>query len=52
MMAKVVVIVNSSMSAAASTPVYLAITGASARSVAASRWPFTPAQAFSPYRMK
>ena len=45
---KVVVVVKSSMSAAASTPVYLAITGAAARSVTASRWPFTPAQTFSP----
>jgi len=36
MMANVVVIVNASMSAAASTPVYLAMTGAAARSVTAS----------------
>ena len=40
MMANVVVIVNASMSAAASTPVYLAITGAAARSVTVSRWRF------------
>jgi len=33
MMANVVVAVNTSMSAAASTPVYLAMTGAAARSV-------------------
>ena len=44
----VVVLVNSSISAAASTPVYLAITGAAAASVTASRWPFTPAQTFTP----
>ena len=48
MMANVVVVVNSSMSAAASTPVYLAMTGAAARSVTVSRWPLTPAQTFAP----
>ncbi len=37
MMANVVVLVNTSMSAAASTPVYLATMGAAARSVTASR---------------
>jgi len=47
MMANVAVRVNTSMSAAASTPVYFAITGAAARSVTASRRPFTPAQKFS-----
>ena len=36
------------MSAAASTPVYLAMTGAAARSVTAARWPLTPAQTFWP----
>jgi len=35
-MANVVVLVKTSMSAAASTPVYLAMTGAAARSVMAS----------------
>src|SRR6185437_6435702 len=45
---KVVVRVKTSMSAAASTPVYLAMMGAAARSVTASRWPLTPAQKFSP----
>ena len=39
---KVVVRVKASMSAAASTPVYLAMTGAAARSVTASRWAFDP----------
>src|SRR6266699_4449012 len=47
----VVVVVKISMSAAASTPVYLAMTGAAARSVTVSRWALTPAQAFSPYLM-
>src|SRR6187549_3831986 len=42
----VVVLVNTSMSAAASTPVYLATMGAAARSVTASRWALTPAQTF------
>ena len=42
----VVVRVNSSMSAAASTPVYFAMTGAAARSVTVSRWALTPAQTF------
>ena len=37
MMANVVVVVKTSMSAAASTPVYLAMTGAAAFSVTASR---------------
>ena len=44
----VVVVVKSSMSAAASTPVYLAMTGAAASSVTALRWAFTPAQTFCP----
>ena len=44
----VVVLVKTSMSAAASTPVYLAMMGAAARSVTASRWALTPAQTFSP----
>ena len=44
----VVVVVKASMSAAASTPVYLAMIGAAARSVTASRWPLTPAQKFCP----
>ncbi len=48
MMANVVVRVKISMSAAASTPVYLAMTGAAARSVTVSRWALTPAQKFSP----
>ncbi len=48
MMANVVVSVNASTSAAARTPVYLAMTGAAARSVTVSRWAFTPAQKFSP----
>jgi hypothetical protein len=48
MMANVVVVVKISMSAAASTPVYLAMMGAAARSVTVSRWAFTPAQAFCP----
>src|SRR5260221_8300353 len=39
-------------SAAAITPVYFAITGAAAASVHASRYPFTPAQEFSPYFWK
>src|SRR3979411_2948228 len=39
-------------SAAASTPVYFLITGAAAPSVPASRYPFPPAQAFSPYFWK
>jgi hypothetical protein len=47
-MANVVVLVKTSMSAAASTPVYLAMMGVAARSVTASRWAFTPAQTFSP----
>jgi hypothetical protein len=34
----VVVVVNTSMSAAASTPVYFAMMGAAARSVTVSRW--------------
>jgi len=46
MMANVVVAVNTSMSAAASTPVYLAMTGAAARSVIC-RGGFHPAQKFS-----
>jgi hypothetical protein len=49
-MANVVVVVKTSMSAAASTPVYFATIGAAARSVTVSRWALTPAQAFSPYR--
>jgi hypothetical protein len=48
MMANVVVMVKTSMSAAASTPVYFATMGAAARSVTVSRWALTPAQAFSP----
>ncbi len=48
MMANVVVYVNSSMSAAASTPVYLATTGAAAVSVTALRWPLIPSQTFAP----
>src|SRR6266487_6174343 len=51
MMANVVVVVKISISAAASTPVYLAMMGAAARSVTVSRWAFTPAQAFCPYLM-
>ena len=47
-MRNVVVVVKTSMSAAASTPVYLAMTGAAARSVTVLRWALTPAQAFSP----
>src|SRR5882672_7423786 len=47
---KVVLAVKTS--AAASTPVYFSITGAAAASVHASRYPFTPAQAFSPYFWK
>ena len=42
MMRNVVVVVNISMSAAASTPVYLAMMGAAARSVTVSRWALTP----------
>ncbi len=38
----VVVVVKISMSAAASTPVYLAMMGAAARSVTVSRWALTP----------
>ena len=48
MMANVVVVVKTSMSAAASTPVYFAMIGAAARSVTVSRRALTPAQAFSP----
>ena len=44
----VVVRVKSSMSAAASTPVYFLITGAAARSVTVLRWALIPAQTFSP----
>jgi len=51
MIANVVVVVNTSMSAAARTPVYLAMMGAAARSVTVSRWTLTPAHTFSPYRM-
>ncbi len=51
MMANVVVHVKTSMSAAASTPVYFAMTGAAARSVTVSRCAFTPAQTFSRYLM-
>jgi hypothetical protein len=40
MMANVVVVVKTSMSAAASTPVYIAMMGAAARSVTVSRWAF------------
>jgi hypothetical protein len=40
---KVVVRMKTSMSAAASTPVYFAMMAAAARSVTASRWPLTPA---------
>src|SRR5467141_3444705 len=47
---KVVLAVKTS--AAASTPVYFAITGAAAASVHASRYPLTPAQEFSPYFWK
>ena len=42
MMANVVVVVKISMSAVASTPVYLAMMGAAARSVTVSRWALTP----------
>src|SRR5258708_26451328 len=48
MIANVVVLVKTSMSAAASTPVYLAMMGAAARSVTVSRWALTPAQKFLP----
>src|SRR5271165_3693839 len=51
MMANVVVVVKTSMSAAASTPAYFAMMGAAARSVTVSRWALTPAQTFSPYLM-
>jgi hypothetical protein len=47
-MAKVVVVVNAGTSAAPRTPVYLAMTGAAACAVTASRYPPTPAQTFAP----
>jgi hypothetical protein len=49
---KVELRVNSSMSAAASTPVYFLTTGALAVSITSSSQPFTPAQTFPPYFTK